>query len=115
MAITGESPNKKFSFDIYTAFTGAPEDYKICAHSLRVLYNVDELTSPTVPTGLSAFYADTGSVNQWDTLGYFDLTPMDVISGGVIVELSDEITWGDGAYGVPYANQGYTSSLRQLL
>ncbi|MEJ2745663.1 MAG: hypothetical protein P8123_08290, partial [bacterium] len=111
MAITGESPDKKFSFDIYTAFTGTPTDYKICAHSLRVLYDDTELANPIVPTGLSMFYANIPALDcifRWDELGYFYPTPMDVISG-VIVELSDEITWGE------YANQGYTSSLLPLL
>ncbi|MEJ2745286.1 MAG: hypothetical protein P8123_06325, partial [bacterium] len=98
-----------FSFDIYTAFTGDPTDYKICAHSLRILYDDAEVSGPAVVTGLSAFYADDGGVDRWDTLGYFDLTAMDTISGGVIVELSDNVTWD------AYADVGYTSSLLPFL
>ncbi|MEJ2745664.1 MAG: hypothetical protein P8123_08295, partial [bacterium] len=108
MAITGESPDKKFSFDIYTALTGTPTDYKICEHSLRVLYDNTEIENPVVPAGLSMFYANMGSIERWDDLGYFYPTPMYGVSG-VIVELFYEIAWGE------YASQGYTASLLPLL
>ena len=112
MAITGESPDKRFSFDIYTALTGTPEDYKVCAHSLRILYNADELENPTVPSELSTFYKKSppSYIAPWDTMGYFHIVETMAGSDHVIVNELD-MALMSGAY----VDEGYTNSLLSLL
>ena len=101
----------KFSFDVAVDFTGAPLDFKVGSFSLRVLYDGAELSNPSVPTGLSAFYQELapGHVERWDTLGYFHT--METTSGGDNVLLIDlDMALLQGAY----STQGYTSSLLPL-
>lgn len=112
MAITGETPNKIFSFDIYLRFTGGQGDFKLCAHSLRIVFNGDELEKPGVPIGLSAFYKRImhAYTDQWDTLGYFYLMQINEEFGDILgIDLSMALM--DGMY----SDQGYTSSLLPLM
>jgi hypothetical protein len=101
----------KFSFDINVDFTGLPLDFKVGSFSLRVLYDGAELSNPSVPTGLSAFYKELwpGEVQQWDTLGYFHLTEATVGDDNVLlIDLDMALLQG------AYSSQGYTSSLLPL-
>ena len=112
MTISGEMPNKIFSFDIYGQFTGTPEDFKICGHSLRILYDGEKLEGPGVSAGVSEFYKKVSPVytDRWDTLGYFVITEKKAGTDDVIV-VDLDMALMTGAY----ASQGYTSTLKPLV
>jgi hypothetical protein len=109
--VNGFDDARKFSFDVVVSFTGTPPDFKIGSFSLRVLYDDAELTNPSVPTGLSAFYKELwpGEVEQWDTMGYFHLTEATVGDASVLL-MDLDMALLQGAY----SSQGYTSSLLPL-
>ncbi|MEJ2745615.1 MAG: hypothetical protein P8123_08045, partial [bacterium] len=101
----------KFSFDVVVDFTGTPLDFKVGAFSLRVLYDAAELSNPTIPTGLSAFYKELwpGQVDQWDTLGYFHVTETTAgDDSALLIDLDMALLQG------AYSTQGYTESLLAL-
>ena len=101
-----------FFFDIYVEFTGDTADFKICGHSLRILYDDTELKDPSCSTAFSDFYHDITHVGihilQWDALNYFAIHDISFPFPLVVVDLKSIIMSEDFDY------QGYTIDLLTL-